>query len=349
MPDGLRPPAARAKFAGVVDLHNHIVTEDVVGFLAREGGRLATRISGTREGRFVQIGDAAVRPLHARMCDPSARIADMDRLGVDVQALSCTPFVLYADAPADLALAVAQANNDSLAAVARAHGDRFAPLASVPLQAPEAAARELARAAGLGLRGVEIPTRAGELELDDARLEPFWSAAEGLAVAICIHPFDASPRGALARYALSPLVGNLFDTGLAATLLVLGGVLERHPRLRIVLYHGGGTFPALLARLEKGHELLAETRSRAPRPPSAYLEQFWLDTVTFDRGWLGYLVGRFGADHVVLGSDYPLPLGPRDPVAEVRALGLAPEDERAVLGANACALLHLPASAGVAA
>jgi aminocarboxymuconate-semialdehyde decarboxylase len=332
-----------------VDLHNHIVTEEVVGFLAREGARLATRIVETREGRFAQIGDAAVRPLHARMCDPAARIADMDRLGIDVQAVSCTPFVLYADAPADVALAVAQANNDSLAAVAGARGDRFAPLASVPLQDPEAAARELTRAAGLGLRGAEIPARAGDLDLDDPRLDPFWSAAEELGVALCIHPFEASPRGPLARYALSPLVGNLFDTGLAATLLVLGGVLERHPRLRIVLYHGGGTFPALLARLEKGYELIAETRAGAPKPPSAYLDHFWMDTVTFDQGWLGYLIGRFGAERVVLGSDYPLPLGPRDPVAEVRALGLAHVEERAVLGGNACALLGLAAQSGEAA
>jgi len=333
----------------VVDLHNHIVTEDVVAFLAREGARLATRIVETREGRFAQIGDAAVRPLHARMCDPAARLADMDRLGVDVQAVSCTPFVLYADAPADLAGAVAQANNDSLAAVARAYPERFAPLASVPLQAPEAAARELERAAALGLRGVEIPARAGGLDLDSPRLEPFWSAAEVLALPVCIHPFEASPHGAFARYALSPLVGNLFDTGLAASLLVLGGVLERHPRLRIVLYHGGGTFAALLARIEKGYELIPETRRGAPKPPSAYLDHFWLDTVTFDAGWLGYLVGRFGARKVVLGSDYPLPLGPRDPVADVRALGLAREDERAVLGENARALLGLPAGAEVAA
>ncbi len=332
-----------------VDLHNHMVTEEVVAFLAREGARLDTKIVDTREGRFARIGDAAVRPLHARMCDPAARIADMDPLGIDVQAVSCTPFVLYADAPADVALAVAQANNDSLAGVARAHPTRFAPLASVPLQTPEAAARELTRAAGLGLRGVEIPARAGELELDDVRLEPFWSAAEELALPICIHPFEASPRGAFARYALSPLVGNLFDTGLAASLLVLGGVLARHPRLRVVLYHGGGTFAALLARIEKGYELIAETRAAAPEPPSAYLEQFWLDTVTFDRGWLGYLVERFGAEHIVLGSDYPLPLGPRDPVAEVRALGLSSEQERAVLGANACGLLGIAGRAEVAA
>jgi len=332
----------------VVDLHNHLVAEDVVAFLARDGARLATRIVETREGRFAQIGSQAVRPLHPQMCDPAARLPDMDRLGIDVQAVSCTPFVLYADAPADIALAVAQVNNDSLAAIAREHPTRFAPLASVPLQDPERAARELERAHALGLRGVEIPARAGALDLDDTQLEPFWSAAAALGTPVCIHPFDASPSGALARYALSPLVGNLFDTGMAATLLVMGGVLERHPRLRFVLYHGGGTFPALIARLQKGYELIAEARTAAPKPPSAYLDRFWLDTITFDAGWLGYLIGRFGAEHVVLGSDYPLPLGPRDPAAEVRALGLDAASEAAILGGNACRLLGIPRGAEAA-
>ena len=136
----------------IVDLHNHIVTEEVVAFLAREGARLDTRIVETREGRFARIGEAAVRPLHARMCDPAARIADMDRLGIDVQAVSCTPFVLYADAPADVALAVAQANNDSLAAVARAHARplRAARLGAAPgarARGARARARRGARAA----------------------------------------------------------------------------------------------------------------------------------------------------------------------------------------------------------
>jgi aminocarboxymuconate-semialdehyde decarboxylase len=325
----------------VVDLHNHAVTEEVVAFLAREGARLDTRIVETREGRFAEIGAAARRPLHARMCDPVARIADMDRLGIDVQAVSCTPFVLYADAPADVALAVAQVNNDSLARFARSQPGRFEPLASVPLQDPERAARELERAHALGLRGVEIPARVGGVDLDDPRLEPFWQAAKSLALPICIHPFDASPQGALARYALSPLVGNLFDTGLAASLLVMGGVLERHPGLRIVLYHGGGTFPALIARLQKGWEGIPEARSAAPKPPFDYLDRFWFDTVTFDGVVLRTLIARFGADRVVLGSDYPLPLGPRDPAAEVRALGLSPEHEAAVLGGNACQLLGI--------
>ncbi|MGH2901869.1 MAG: amidohydrolase family protein, partial [Solirubrobacteraceae bacterium] len=180
-------------------------------------------------------------------------------------------------------------------------------------------------------------------------LEPFWSAASVLGVPVCIHPFEASPQGAFARYALSPLVGNLIDTGMAATLLVMGGVLERHPRLRIVLYHGGGTFLSLIARLAKGHELIAEARVAAPKPPSAYLHQFWVDTVTFDARWLRYLIERLGANRVVLGSDYPLPLGPRDPAGEVRALGLDAASESAILGGNACELLALPRSAEVAA
>jgi aminocarboxymuconate-semialdehyde decarboxylase len=333
----------------IVDMHNHMVCEEVISFLEREGARLDTQIEHRPEGRVARIGARAVRPLHARMCDPRARIADMDRLAIDVQAVSCTPFVLYANAPADLALAVAQINNDSLAAVASENPGRFAPLASVPLQVPELAARELERAHALGLCGAEIPARAGDLELDDPRLEPFWSAAESLATPICVHPFEASPEGAFARHALSPLVGNLFDTGLAASLLLLGGVFDRHPSLRIVLYHGGGAFPALLARLQAGYERIADARSSARKPPSEYLDRFWFDTVTFDTEWLRHLVARFGADRFVLGSDYPLPLGPADPAAEVRALGLDPASEAAILGGNASALLGLSRCAECAA
>jgi len=332
----------------VIDLHNHIVTEAVVEFLAAEGHRLNTRIAEEDGTRVARIGEAAVRPLHARMCDPAAQITDMDRLGIAVQAVSCTPFVLYPDAPADLGLALAQVNNDSLAELARRHPGRFAPLASVPLRDPESAADELERAVRLGLRGVEIPPGTADLDLDSPQLDPFWAAAAAARMPVCIHPFDASPRGALARYGLSPLVGNPTDTGIAASLLVMGGVLERNPGLEVVLYHGGGTFPALLGRLEKGHELFDVCRGRAPRPPSAYVKHFSFDTVVFEPGWLRYLIDRFGADRVVLGSDYPLPLGPKDPVAEVRALRLDAGDERRILGENAQRLLGLDARDGVA-
>ena len=325
----------------VVDLHNHIVSEEVVALLQAEGRRLDTRIVVEDGVRWARIGASGLRPLHERMCDPDARIGDMDRMGVGIQAISCTPFVLYPDAPSDLGLELARVNNDALAAIARRHPGRFAPLASVPLRDPERAALELKRSMSLGLRGVEIPPSTSELDLDDRRLDPFWAAAAEEGAPVCIHPFDASPEGALGRYLLSPLIGNLMDTGLAASLLVMGGVLERHPDLEIVLYHGGGTFPALLARLEKGHELFAPCRSAAPRPPSAYLQHFSFDTITFDASWLRHLIDRFGSDRVVLGTDYPLPLGPKDPVAEIQALGLDAKDEQRILGGNAKRLLRL--------
>jgi len=323
----------------VVDLHNHIVTEEVVTFLEEEGHHLETTVAGEGDERIARIGTAAYRPLHSRMCDPSARLADMDRAGITIQAVSCTPFALYPDAPLDLGLELARVNNDSLASLAQRYPNRFVPLASVPFAHPETAATELERAVGLGLRGVEIPPASSNLELDDRRLEPFYSAAEALGVPICIHPFDASPTGPLARYGLSPLAGNPLDTGLAASLLVLGGVLERHPRLEIVLYHGGGAFPALLGRLEQGHALFPVCRGEAPRPPSEYLHHFSFDTVVFDEGWLRFLVAQFGAERIVLGTDYPLPLAVADPVGEIRACGFGEEAERRILGANGLELL----------
>lgn len=324
----------------VIDLHNHMVTPAVVELLEREGAHLETRVVERNGARFAVIGETTIRPLHDRMTRAAPRIDDMDRLGVDVQAVSCVPFLMYPDVEAECAAVVARVNNESLAALARTHAGRFAPLASIPLQDPESAARELEHAAGLGLCGVEIPTGAPGLGLDDPRLTLVWECAESLAFPVCIHPFDSAPSGAFARFALSTLAGNLYDTGLAAALLVFGGVLERHPNLQVVLYHGGGAFPALLSRLDHGYSLFPACREKISRTPSEFVPQLSFDTVVFDREGLLHLIRRFGARRVVLGSDYPLPMGPDDPVAAVRELGLPEADLRAILGGNAAALLR---------
>jgi aminocarboxymuconate-semialdehyde decarboxylase len=215
------------------------------------------------------------------------------------------------------------------------------PLASVPLQDPPAAAKEIERAAQLGLRGVEIPPNVGGQGLDESQFEVFWEAAEALQMVVCIHPFDAAPQGMLARYGLGNLVGNLYDTGLAAALLIYGGVLERHPALHVVLYHGGGAFPSLLGRLDMGYRIYPECQAAIPRPPSTYVNQFAFDNIAFRQDMLRYLINTYGAEHLVIGSDYPLPAGLAHPVAEVKALGLDLERENAVLGGNASRLLRL--------
>jgi aminocarboxymuconate-semialdehyde decarboxylase len=326
----------------VIDMHNHLVAPEVVAFLEREGGCYSTRIVEQDGRRFFVIQDTTRRPLHAKITQVEARLGDMDAEGVDVQAISCVPFVMYPQVSAELGIIIARLNNDALAAACARYPDRFVPLASVPLQAPPAAAVELQRAAQLGLRGVEIPPNICGQGLDEPQFEVFWEAAEALQMVVCIHPFEAAPRGMLARYGLGNLVGNPYDTGLAAALLIYGGVLERHPALRIVLYHGGGALPSLLGRLDMGYRHFPECRAAIPRPPSTYIDQFAFDSITFCQDMLRYLITTYGTERLVIGSDYPLPAGLAHPVAEVRALGLNPEAEGLVLGGNASRLLRLP-------
>jgi aminocarboxymuconate-semialdehyde decarboxylase len=323
-----------------IDMHNHLVAPEVIDFLAREGNHYATRIVERDGRRFFLIQEKAMRPMDGPISDAAARVADMEREGIALQAISCVPFLMYPDVANDLGLAIAQVNNDALAALARSDSRHFAPLASVPLQDPVAAAKELQRAARLGLRGVEIPPKVGERQLDEPEFEVFWAAAETLEMAVCVHPFEAAPAGALGRYFLGNLVGNLYDTGLAAALLIYGGVLERHPKLKVVLYHAGGALPALLGRLDMGYRLVAECKQAIPRAPSTYLEQFHFDIIAHSRAMLGHLVGNYGAGRFVVGSDYPLPAGLAHPVEEVKALGLDAENEAKILSGNARAVLR---------
>ncbi|HUA34357.1 MAG TPA: amidohydrolase family protein [Candidatus Binataceae bacterium] len=324
-----------------IDMHNHFIAPEIIDYLGREGKHFATRVVERDGRRFFLIQESAMRPIDGAISTPHARIADMEREGITAQAVSCVPFLMYPDVSADLGLAIAQTNNNALAALGKSDANHFVPLASVPLQDPERAARELERAAKLGLRGVEIPPKVGEKQLDEHEFEPFWAAAESLRMAVCIHPFEAAPAGALARYFLGNLVGNLYDTGLAAALLIYGGVLERHPNLQIVLYHAGGTLPALVGRLDMGYRLVPECRSAIPRPPSTYAAQFHFDIIAHNRAMLSHLIQNYGASQFVIGSDYPLAAGLAHPAEEVKALGLNSDDQQKIMSGNARRLLRL--------
>jgi aminocarboxymuconate-semialdehyde decarboxylase len=325
----------------VIDMHNHFIAPEMVDFLAREGKHFATRIVERDGRRFFLIQEKAMRPIDGPISDAHARVADMDREGVTTQAVSCVPFLMYPDVEATLGLAIAQVNNDAMAALRADDSARFVPLASVPMQDPAIASKELERAAKLGLRGVEIPPKVVERQLDEREFEVFWEAAEALQMVVCIHPFEAAPAGALSRYFLGNLVGNLYDTGLAAALLIYGGVLERHPNLKVVLYHAGGALPALIGRLDMGYRLVPECHKAIPRPPSSYAGQFYFDIIAHNRTMLSHLVKTYGADRFVVGTDYPLPAGLAHPVEEVKALCLDSHDEQAILADNARRLLRL--------
>jgi aminocarboxymuconate-semialdehyde decarboxylase len=331
-----------AAWPRAIDLHSHIVTAEVLALLEQEGDNLDTRIVEHEGQRFFLIAETTKRPINARVVgsdDAALRLADMNSEGIERAALTCVPFVMYPGVAAERALAVAQTNNDSVAALAARHRDRFVGMASVPMQAPSLAVRELERARKVGLVGVMISPSIRSQALDAPEFEVFWDAAEALNMLVFIHPFDAAPTGLLSRYNLGNLVGNLADTGLAAAAIICGGVLERHPRLRVLLAHAGGILPALLGRIDDGFARFAETRSRISRRPSTYLSQLWLDTIAFNPPFLGSLVALLGAGRFVVGSDYPVG-GPPHPVAEVQKLGLSPGDLEAVLRVNALRLLQ---------
>ena len=335
---------ARGGRPRTIDVHAHCVPVEVMDALRADGGRYGIEVS-EEEGRSAVLiaGRVQTRPMFPALSDLPRRLAAMDAAGVDVQVLSSwidlTAYALEPDAGARYA----RMFNEGLAATAATAPDRFRTLATVPLQAPDRAAHELRHAiTSLGMSGAEIATTVDGRELDDPELAPFWSAAEELRAVVVVHPYASLAGRNVARYNLNNLVGNPAETTIAVAHLVHGGVLERHPGLRIVLVHGGGFAPFQMGRWDRGFSSKADgAEANLTRPPSDWLRQMWFDTVLHSPASLRFLVEVVGVEQVVLGSDYPFRMGDPDPVATVRAVdGLAGNDLERVLSGNLATLLE---------
>jgi aminocarboxymuconate-semialdehyde decarboxylase len=253
---------------------------------------------------------------------------------------SLPPFLLRHDLPATDAIDYCRLMNDGLAAAAAGSAGRIHVLAAVPLQDPAAAAREVARAVEeLGCLGAVIATNvAGRVELDDPSLSPFWAVAEALGALVFIHPHDVAGVSRMRDYHLRNLVGNPLETTLGASRLIFGGVLDRHPGLRVLLAHGGGSLPWLTGRLDRGFQVRTECRTTS-QTPSRWAARFLYDTVLFDPRAVRMLVDAVGAHRVVLGSDFPFDMGDPDAVSTVERALDDPEARREVLSGNADRIL----------
>jgi aminocarboxymuconate-semialdehyde decarboxylase len=330
----------------IVDVHAHHVPPAFVRRLGAGGAwGVAAEPEGDGDWRVSVNGRRARQPLRARLLDLERRLADMDESGVDVQVVSCWAALTDYAVPVRAAAGYARAFNDELAAAVAVAPDRLRGLAIVPLQAPEAAAAELARAVEeLGLVGAEILTRVGERELDDPALDPFWGAAEALGCLLFVHPHDSLAGRRLERHRIDNLVGNPAETTIALAHLVLGGVLERFPRLRICAAHAGGYLPYAAGRLDHGHRAMGDRIGPAlSRSPGEWLRALHYDTVAHSAAALRFLLDFAGAERVLLGSDFPFPMGDRDPVATVLGVPRLTAGERnAVLGETAARLGLVP-------
>jgi aminocarboxymuconate-semialdehyde decarboxylase len=323
------------------DVHAHVIVPEIT---REAGAREPWRPRVFRDdagAQVVETGGREIRAAIAEFVDIEGILAAQDEAGVD-RVLLC-PWVplLYYDADPDEGLARARIQNDALAGLARDHPGRVSALGALPLQDPELAAAELHALMEPGvLKGVEVAASVRGVFLGDDRFEPFWEAAETTGALVFIHPttrgFD-SP--AFQDYYLWNTVANPLETATAAAHMVVAGVMERHPDLRVLLAHGGGALLAVRGRMRHAHGFQPQAASRLREPPEDSIRRFYFDTLTHDEGLLRALIDYVGPEHVLLGSDYPFDMGDARHVDTVRALGLAPDVEAAVLAGNAERLL----------
>ncbi len=327
-----------------VDLHTHLVPEGWEDWASRYGaGRWPRLVRHDACRATIMTGDHFFRDVDDRSWSPARRLADMERLGIDRQVLSPPPVMFCYWAEPRAGQAFARMQNETVAAIAHRHPDRFTGMATVPLQDPGLAIEELRHCRErLGLSSVEIGTCPAGRDLDDPALFPFFEACVGLAVAVFVHP--ATPlvgQERLAKHYFPLIVGNPLETALAVSSLIYGGMLERLPALRICFAHGGGAFPFTLARLNHGWTVRPEGRAAIPKEPREYARRIYFDSLTLSARNLRFLVDEFGADRVMLGSDYPFDMGAADPVAAVAAAGLDDGARARIEGATAVRFLGL--------
>lgn len=321
----------------VVDIHCHLGVPAADALVREQGG--SPTFDATLSPETIEVNKRMFAAIGCKLNGVEERIADMDVLGIDVQAISPSPGLYYYGTPPELGREAARLVNDAVADAAARHPDRLVGMGTVPLQNVEFAIAEMHRCLGsLGLRGIEIGTNVSGIDLHDARFRPFFAAAEELGTLLFLHPLGFTSPARMGQFYFNNLIGNPLETTLALGHLIFGGVLDEYPGLRIVAAHGGGTLPSYWGRLDHGWHAREDCRT-CRHPPSHYLRQLWFDTLVFDRRQLDALIAAHGDTRLCLGTDYPFDMAEPNPISFHS--GIEGEARARIMGGNAAALLGL--------
>jgi aminocarboxymuconate-semialdehyde decarboxylase len=324
-----------------IDLHSHFFPiealsnpgkyQDRAPKIALDKGKLkVTSAIGMRAG----LGEGAY--------DPLARIKALDGMSIDLQAISPSPILLFYWEEPVVAAHFSRKQNEAIQGIAEKHPDRFVGFGSVPLQSVTEAIVIAEEAKSMGLKGLEIGNAVGEKQLDDPLFEPFFAAVQALDLLLFVHPLEG---GVDADDPLAAVLGNVlqfpFRTTLMIERMILKGMFEKYPNLRLCLSHGGGLLALNIWRLDHSYNLRPDFKKIIPQKPSTYLSKLYFDSIVHSAAALHYLIRAVGAARVVLGTDYPMAMGDFEPVQKINSLNLTEEERSQVLGANARRALNL--------
>ncbi|MDB5811188.1 MAG: hypothetical protein JWN94_3310 [Betaproteobacteria bacterium] len=328
-----------------IDLHCHYLNPAI-----------ATRVAALNPNQYeasVIFANALTREVNVKQAKDrgpmltsiEVRLKDMDRMGIDIQAVCPAPNQCIYWSEPGLGRELARTANERLAEIAATWPDRFVAMGTVPLQNADMAVAELEYCVKkLGMRGVEILPNVNGKDLTDQSLglEKFFAKAQELDIVIFMHPLGFTQGDRLMDHYFNNVIGNPLETTVATSHLIFDGVMDRNPKLKVVLPHAGGYLAHYWARMDHAHRARPDCRVSIKKPPSSYLKKFYFDTITFDTQMLRHLIDKYGADHVVLGTDYPFDMGEDHPVKLIESVPrLSRADKDRIMGGNAARLLKI--------
>src|ERR1700685_102692 len=340
------PTVTKTVFNKTIDIHNHFFPRTWPDLAARFGTPDWPWIKHTEPGKAeIFLGDKFFRKIYDTCWDAEVRLKEMDRAGIDMQIISATPVLFAYNRPAEHAADCARLFNDAALELCAQGKGRLKSLCQVPLQDIDAACAELSHCMRAGHLGVQIGNHVGNKNLDDAGIVTFLHHCADEGAAVLVHPWEMFGPERMPKYMMPWTVGMTAETQLSVVALILSGAFDRLPdTLRICFAHGGGSFAFLLGRLENAWHHHPVARGESEHPPSYYLNRFHVDSAVFDQRALQLLVTTMGADRVMLGSDYPFPLGEEHVGSLIRESALPHDSKNKLLGGNAAKFLGLEIS-----